>query len=234
LSDQQVKRVVDECYQCKLCYPICPYVPPHEWLIDFPAHDDAAPTSCARSKPASGLADRLFGDTDRVGTLSSWFAPLVKLGQQKSDAPRPDGEISRHPPRPPAADRIIARRSRSGFASVPAGRKAKARRRSRFSTPARSTITSRTSARQAVAVFEKNGIECAVPEQQCCGLPFLDVGQMERALEKMEGERRLAREAVRQGYKIVAPSASCSYMLKQDYPRFLPTEDAKLVSAEHL
>jgi len=29
-------RVVDECYQCKLCYPKCPYVPPHEWQLDFP------------------------------------------------------------------------------------------------------------------------------------------------------------------------------------------------------
>ncbi len=35
---------------------------------------------------------------------------------------------------------------------------------------------------------------------------------------------------VRQGYKIVVPSASCSYMLKQDYPRFLPTEDSRLVA----
>jgi len=29
-------RVVDECYQCKHCYPKCPYVPPHEWQLDFP------------------------------------------------------------------------------------------------------------------------------------------------------------------------------------------------------
>ena len=76
LTDQQVKRVVDECYQCKLCYPICPYVPPHEWLIDFPRTMMRSDLVHAKQTGIS-LADRLFGDTDRVGTISSWFAPLV-------------------------------------------------------------------------------------------------------------------------------------------------------------
>ena len=30
------QEVVDLCYQCKLCDPICPYVPPHEFGVDFP------------------------------------------------------------------------------------------------------------------------------------------------------------------------------------------------------
>ena len=30
-------KVVDECYLCDLCYQTkCPYVPPHEWNLDFP------------------------------------------------------------------------------------------------------------------------------------------------------------------------------------------------------
>ena len=34
-SDYQ--KVVDECYLCDLCYQVkCPYVPPHDWNIDFP------------------------------------------------------------------------------------------------------------------------------------------------------------------------------------------------------
>src|SRR6185437_2743776 len=38
LSDAQHKRVVDECYQCKLCYVICAYTPDQqqEWRVDFP------------------------------------------------------------------------------------------------------------------------------------------------------------------------------------------------------
>ena len=30
-------KVVDQCYLCDMCYMSkCPYVPPHEWEIDFP------------------------------------------------------------------------------------------------------------------------------------------------------------------------------------------------------
>ena len=30
-------KVVDHCYLCDLCYMTkCPYVPPHEWNVDFP------------------------------------------------------------------------------------------------------------------------------------------------------------------------------------------------------
>ena len=38
LTDAQHQRVVDECYQCKLCYVICPYTPDQqqEWRVDFP------------------------------------------------------------------------------------------------------------------------------------------------------------------------------------------------------
>ncbi|MFA5915399.1 MAG: Fe-S oxidoreductase, partial [Burkholderiales bacterium] len=30
-------KVVDQCYLCDLCYMTkCPYVPPHQWIVDFP------------------------------------------------------------------------------------------------------------------------------------------------------------------------------------------------------
>ena len=36
LTQADHDRLVDECYQCKLCYNHCPYVPPHRFAIDFP------------------------------------------------------------------------------------------------------------------------------------------------------------------------------------------------------
>ena len=53
---------------------------------------------------------------------------------------------------------------------------------------------------------------------------------MEQAKKKIKSNVAALSRAVRQGCKIVVPSASCSYMLKQDYPRFLPTEDSRLVA----
>ena len=37
VDKQDYWQVVDHCYLCDLCYMTkCPYVPPHEWNIDFP------------------------------------------------------------------------------------------------------------------------------------------------------------------------------------------------------
>ena len=37
LPESVTRQVVDECFQCKLCYINCPYTPElHEWALDFP------------------------------------------------------------------------------------------------------------------------------------------------------------------------------------------------------
>ena len=37
LKTEDLKQIVDLCFQCKLCYIKCPYTPDdHEWSIDFP------------------------------------------------------------------------------------------------------------------------------------------------------------------------------------------------------
>ena len=83
LKDEQVKGVVDLCYQCKLCYPICPYVPPHEWDVDFPR--TVMRTNLVEKKSTGArFSDRVFGDTDTVGKLSSLAAPLVNWANRNS------------------------------------------------------------------------------------------------------------------------------------------------------
>ena len=37
VSKDDYSKVVDQCYLCDLCYLTkCPYVPPHEWNVDYP------------------------------------------------------------------------------------------------------------------------------------------------------------------------------------------------------
>src|SRR5258706_13591824 len=81
IDDQQVKHIVDLGYQCKLCYPICPYVPPHEWEIDFPRVLMRANLVTAKQEGVS-FADKVFGDTDSVGRLASLAAPLANCANR--------------------------------------------------------------------------------------------------------------------------------------------------------
>ena len=232
LSDGQFKRVVDQCYQCKLCYPICPYVPPHEWEIDFPRMMMRADLVDAKQTGTS-VADRLFGDTDLVGGLASLAAPLVNwVNRNPFLRGLMEKYLGVHRERllPTFHGETFAKwfRKRPGPAPVAGGDKV-----ALFYT-CTVNYNEPEIGKAAVGVLRKNGIECAVPEQQCCGLPFLDVGMMDRAMNKIKFNVDVLSAAVRRGYKVVVPSASCSYMIKQDYPRFLPTEDSKLVSANTL
>ncbi len=228
LKDEQLKHVVDQCYQCKLCYPICPYVPPHEWDIDFPRTMMRA-NLVKRKKKGTSLADRMFGDTDGIGKLTSLVAPLVNWANRN---PFLRGLMEKflgvH------KDRLLPTFHSETFAKWlrknPALPKGKGEEKVALFYTCTVNYNEPDIGKATVGVLEKNGIECIVPEQQCCGLPFLDVGMMDRAMKKIESNVATLSQAIRQGYKIVVPSASCSYMLKKDYPRFVATEDSKLVA----
>jgi len=37
LTDAGLERVNELCFHCRQCFNHCPYTPPHEWDVDFPA-----------------------------------------------------------------------------------------------------------------------------------------------------------------------------------------------------
>ena len=232
LKDDQMKLVVDQCYQCKLCDPICPYVPPHEWDVDFPRTMMRASLVEAKNEGVS-FADRMMGDTDRVGRWASWVAPLANWANRTPFLRRlMEKYMGVH------RDRLLPTYHGQTFAKWNRGRAAASKGNGEEKAALFYTCTVNYNEPQigkaAVGVLEKNGIECVVPEQQCCGLPFIDVGLLDEAEKKIKANVASLSEVVRQGYKIVVPSASCSYMLKQDYPRMLPTDDTRLVAENTL
>ena len=64
-------KVVEQCYLCDLCYMTkCPYVPPHEWNVDFPHLMLRAKAVNYRHGKVK-LRDRLITKTDTVGRFAS-------------------------------------------------------------------------------------------------------------------------------------------------------------------
>jgi ferredoxin len=63
-------KVVDQCYLCDLCYMTkCPYVPPHEWNVDFPHLMLRAKAVKFKTRGAS-FRDRFLTSTDLTGKLA--------------------------------------------------------------------------------------------------------------------------------------------------------------------
>jgi len=64
-------KVVDQCYLCDLCYlSKCPYVPPHEWNVDFP-HLMLRSKAVNFKNGKTKLRDRLITSTDMIGKVAS-------------------------------------------------------------------------------------------------------------------------------------------------------------------
>ena len=62
--------VVDHCYLCDMCYMTkCPYVPPHEWNVDFPHLMLRAKVKRFEQGEAR-LRDKVLSATDKVGSLA--------------------------------------------------------------------------------------------------------------------------------------------------------------------
>jgi Fe-S oxidoreductase len=76
-----------------------------------------------------------------------------------------------------------------------------------------------------VRVFEHNGIEVAVAEQEnCCGMPKLELGDLQAVADlKAKNAPRLV-AMIERGYDIVAPIPSCVLMFKQELPLMFPDD----------
>ncbi len=77
-----------------------------------------------------------------------------------------------------------------------------------------------------VAVLEHNGIEVALlTAERCCGMPRLELGDLEAVAQLKEHNLPQLLAAVTAGYDVLAPIPSCVLMFKQELPLMFP-EDA--------
>ena len=77
----QFDDVIDHCYLCDLCFLTkCPYVPPHEWEIDFP-HLMLRGKAIKFNKSKTSLRDKILTSTDMLGKIGSRkiIAPIVNF-----------------------------------------------------------------------------------------------------------------------------------------------------------
>jgi Fe-S oxidoreductase len=239
LPAADVKEVVDLCYQCKLCFNHCPYTPPHRWEVDFPRLMLRARAAQARQSGVS-FQDRMLGNADLVGKLGSLAAPLSnwmnELSVHRAFMQAVVGiHKQRNLPkfaRPTFSSWFKERaRSRGAETKAPAvGAGGPARKVALFATCSVEYYETSTG-RAAVNVLERNRVDVSLPEQRCCGMPYLDGGAVDEAKALIRDNVASLAAAVREGREIVVPGPTCSYMLKREYPWLDGSADAKLVAA---
>ena len=229
LDAADMRSVVDLCYQCKLCYNHCPYHPPHRWMIDFPRLMLRARAARAKKEGVT-FQDRVLGMADTVGRLGSWLAPLsnwangVRLNRVLMES-----VLGIH------RDRNLPRFHRTTFSKWfrRRGKGVTGQPQAKVALFGTCTVEYNEPdiGRAAVAVLERNGIDVSMPPQRCCGMPFLDGGDLDSALRAARDNVSSLHKAVSEGRDIVVCGPTCSYTLKHEYPHMLDTAAAAEVAA---
>jgi glycerol-3-phosphate dehydrogenase subunit C len=238
MTPAEQDHVVDECFNCKLCGELnCPYTPgKHEWALDFPRlmlRADAVRHRNQKPSLKTRLTNQALGRTDLVGKVSTAAAPLANraIGTPGS-LPRKMIEkltgVSSQRILPP----YVKQRFTTWFRQRARLRFDRRQGRAAVFPTCLVEYQDAGVGRDLVRVYEHNGVECSVPDGLgCCGAPWLHSGDVERFRKAAAKNLPILAEAVRAGNDVVVPEPTCGFVLKRDYPDYVPGPDADLVAA---
>ena len=216
-------QVVDECFQCKLCYTTCPYTEAekHEFKLDFPRLIMRA-NAIRRREKGVPLREKMLADPDRLGKLGSltsglanWannFAPNRALMQalmgihRDKQLPRFEGETFES----------WARKENGGGDETPGGKHPVVLFATCFVNYNKAEV-----GRAAYRVMTHNDCKVACPKLNCCGMPALDGGDVEFATKQARGNVERLLPWVENGYAVAVVNPTCSLMIRQEYPDLL-------------
>lgn len=222
-------KVVDQCYLCDICFMTkCPYVPPHEWNVDFP-HLMLRAKAVKFRKGEVRLRDRILTSTDALGRLAA--IPVVAQTVNAANRNRVARAalestlgVDRRRELPPYAPRKF--RSTAAIRSdwpVRDGQR----------TPGKVAIFSTCYinfnepgiGHDLVAVLAHNEIPMTLAAQEsCCGMPKLELGDLEGVRRLKEANIPRLAELARASWAILAPVPSCALMFKQELPLLFPAD----------
>jgi Fe-S oxidoreductase len=224
--------VVDHCYLCDMCYMSkCPYVPPHEWNIDFP-HLMLRAKAARFKKEGASLRDRVLSSTDRVGQLAG--IPVVvqvvnATNRSKTGRKIIESTLGVHRNAPVPAYYSNTARKRLRALRDEVGESAQPTSATRGKVVLYTTCYGNRNHPQIdedlAAVFQHNDIPVALAEKEaCCGMPKLELGDLEAVAKAKEINIPILAAMVDKGWDIVTPIPSCTLMYKQELPLMFPDD----------
>ena len=231
-------KVVDQCYLCDLCYLTkCPYIPPHEWNVDFP-HLMLRAKAIKFKNGDTKLRDNLITSTDLVGKIASKpvINTLVNAGNKNAlvrsildqtfgihkDAHLP--EYSRKP----ARKQHVARIFDPALATPTSAADATAEKPDRVTlfTTCYCNYNEPSIADSVIKVLEHNNVKVDLAAREhCCGMPKLELGDLESVERLQQRNIPALFETVEAGNAIIAAVPSCVLMFKQELPLMYPDDE---------
>jgi len=223
-------QVVDQCYLCDVCYMTkCPYVPPHPWNVDFPHLMLRAKAIQFKQGSPTKFRDTNLSSTDRNGKLAT-IPVVVQFVNASAKVPvvrkMMEATIGVH--KDAWLPEFSAKKFRSNFSrsktTVPTdGRRTKGKV-AIFST-CYVNYNEPGIGHDLTKILDHNDIAYVIVEKEaCCGMPKLELGDLESVATLKEKNIPSLAELARSGYTIITPIPSCTLMFKQELPLMFPND----------
>jgi glycerol-3-phosphate dehydrogenase subunit C len=224
-------EVVDHCYLCDMCFMTkCPYVPPHEWNVDFPhlmLRAKAVRFKQGKVRPR----DRLLTSTDTVGRLAG--IPVVAGVVNAVNSSKPARrlmekvlDVHQDAILPQYHSRTLRKRlaARADFGMVAEQAGPTQGKVALFAT-CYCNYNEPDIGMDLAVVLEHNGIPVTtVPKEQCCGMPKLELGDLDAVKAARDANIPALLRLVDEGWDIIAAVPSCVLMFKQELPLMFPDD----------
>lgn len=224
------RPVVEACTLCDICFMSrCPYVPPHEFAIDFP-HLMLRARAADRAHGGGSRWEDQLTRTDRNGKLAGVAPGVANWATRRGNSlTRPALEkvagVHRDAALPKFHGKTFAARAKANPPAVNAQAPAHGRKAVLYATCFVNYNNPDIGA-TAQAVLAHNGVETEVAYPSCCGMPQLEHGDIARVAERAQAVAAVLNDYVDRGYDVIALVPSCALMLKFEWPLILPGEAA--------
>jgi Fe-S oxidoreductase len=222
-------KVVDQCYLCDLCFLTkCPYVPPHEWDVDFP-HLMLQAKAVKYRKEGASFRDRTLTSTDTLGRFAGFpIVAGVVNAMNNSSAFRGMLQSSFGVHKDAVLPKFHSKSLRSRI-SRDSGEGAEAAGPTTGKVALFATCYGNKndpkSGEDLVAVLRHNKVPVTLADkEQCCGMPKLELGDLESVARAKDVNIPALAKLVDAGWDIIAPVPSCVLMFKQELPLMFPDD----------
>jgi len=230
LSSKEFPKVVDACTLCDMCFMTkCPYVPPHEFNIDFPHLMLRYRTLQKKEKKLAKIPYQL-AEIDRnakIGIVFSkvinWFLNVKNKFFRKILELIAGIDIKVHLPK--YNSETFANYFIKNQASIKIEPSNKKRKVVIYST-CFVNFNKKNTGVAALKVLKKNGVEVEHAYPGCCGMPFLEQADLNRVVDQAKKVSSDLLKWIDKGYRVVTLTASCGLMLKFEWPLLLPNNES--------
>ncbi|MBT6392497.1 MAG: Fe-S oxidoreductase [Nitrosomonadales bacterium] len=230
IKKEDFTKVVDECYLCDMCYMTkCPYVPPHEWNVDFP-HLMLRAKAIKYKKGDVKLRDKILTSTDNVGKfvgipiIAQTVNVVNKVGVVRKSLEIMAG-IHSKAWLPKFESNNLRKRLKNHQSNIVPESAGKTTGKVALFATCFMNRNEPGPAEDLVVVFEHNKIQIRLTKKEtCCAIPKLELGNLEEVEKAKNVNIPLLAELVDEGWDLTSLIPSCVLMFKQELPLMFPDE----------